>query len=477
MVSALIVAAGLGGNLMKALIALAVLTVSFAAHAKIIDSGNAPATAKAASNLIEPVPDLGAEEAVHPPPASNHEGAVRLVGIQPGSDSLPPIRETPISSPEHDASAGVARTLIKARYFSTSVALTWSAIFASLAIAGLIVWRAAIGLQQRYAESLDVRGPYRPPSMRKDRLDAEQPVRPLTGEQLLQFRRDGFLLLDSPQVAPVELASIGEMLSALFKARAGQDEGRLFEIGSKPGDDNGTLLQLFEPSRYERRLRRLACRDAALALARQVLGPGAILVGEHATLHQHCDSAVMPWHQDEALLDPAFDYREISVSVAVTDALEGNGAPRYVPGSHLGEVLPHRVVPGTNMIECATEPGSDEPRNCPVSAGSVLIHSGRTVHGCDRNSAGPDRLAYVMIFATPPVRRTDGRAFPWFDQLRVDRRTLPRAWGFGGEQNSPHIRGTLLYRKSCRVLERLLALRRRRIDAIPPAPEVGKQIG
>jgi hypothetical protein len=243
------------------------------------------------------------------------------------------------------------------------------------------------------------------------------------------------------------------------------------EIGPQPGDGTGALLQLLEPSRYERRLRRLACRDGALVLARQVLGPGATLVGEHGTLHPRCDRAVMPWHQDEAVLDPAFDYREISVSIAVTGALQGNGAPSYIPGSHLGEVLPHRVVPGTRMIECATQPGVDEARPCPVSAGSVLIHSGRTVHGSDHNGAGPDCLAYVMIFATPPVRRADARVFPWLDELRVDRRTLPRAWGFRGEQNLP----PLLYRKSRQVYERLQALRRRPSEPVAPLPEVASE--
>jgi hypothetical protein len=259
---------------MKILIALAMLTACVAAHAKIIDSANAPVTGKAEPNPLETALGSGTEEPLHPPLASNQEGPVQLVGIQPGSDSLPAVREMPAPSPEHDASAGFAQTLIKARYFSTSVALTWSVILASLAITGLIVWRAAIGLQQRYAESRDARRSYRPQSTPKDRIDAEQPVQPLTGEQLLQFRREGFLVLDSPQVVATELASIGEMLSALFKARAGQDEGRLIELGPKAGDADRPLLQLLEPSRYERRLRRLACRDIALALARQVLARG-----------------------------------------------------------------------------------------------------------------------------------------------------------------------------------------------------------
>jgi ectoine hydroxylase-related dioxygenase (phytanoyl-CoA dioxygenase family) len=105
----------------------------------------------------------------------------------------------------------------------------------------------------------------------------------------------------------------------------------------------------------------------------------------------------------------------------VTSALQDNGAPGYIHASHLGEVLPHRVVQGVGMIECSTEPDTDEARSCPIVAGSVLIHSGRTVHGSDHNRTGPDCLAYVMIFATPPVRRADTRAFPWLEQLGVDR--------------------------------------------------------
>jgi len=156
----------------------------------------------------------------------------------------------------------------------------------------------------------------------------------------------------------------------------------------------------------------------------------------------------------------------------VTGALQDNGAPRYIPGSHLGEVLPHRVVPGVGMIECSTEPGADEVRSCPVSAGNVLIHSGRTVHGSDSNRTGPDCLAYVMTFATAPVRRADSRAFPWLEQLHIDRRTMREASASRGEQVPTHGEGNLPYRRSPRMYERLLALRRRRLEAIPPLPEV-----
>lgn len=96
---------------------------------------------------------------------------------------------------------------------------------------------------------------------------------------------------------------------------------------------------------------------------------------------------------------------------------------RYVPGSHRGPLLPHRSPgndPRIHALECLA--GSFDPSAAvarPARAGTCILHSGRTLHSALPNRSDADRLAYVLVFRSPPVPRSVPAHFSWLSTKRT----------------------------------------------------------
>jgi hypothetical protein len=222
-----------------------------------------------------------------------------------------------------------------------------------------------------------------------------------------------------------ELDWCKDILLRLIEKGTGIKDGRNFDLIARAGGDGKRSPQILSPSLYETSLKRLSFRTTAQSIAVQLLGPHAAFAGDHAILKPARDGGPTPWHQDEALRDPAFDYNELSMWIAISDSTIQNGAMAYIPGSHLGEVLPHRPYGGAmdaNCIECIKGFDIDSSVTIPIPAGSFIIHHGRSIHGASGNTTDSPRLAYVLSFTTPPRPRADRREFPWLDNLRQSSR-------------------------------------------------------
>lgn len=245
--------------------------------------------------------------------------------------------------------------------------------------------------------------------------------KPLTLDQIAQFRREGFLVIEKPQIAEPELQWCRNILMGLIEKGNGRDEGRNFDLAARDGADNLSSPQMLQPSLYATELRELSYRKTAFALATQLLGPSATFAGDHAILKPSRIGGPTPWHQDEAFRDANFDYDEISIWIALTDTTIENGPMQYIPGSHLLGVLPHRLHGNSNdanSIECYDGFDPSTAAVCPIPAGAMIIHGGRTLHGAPANKSSATRLAYVLQFSTPPTTRAEFREFPWLVNLR-----------------------------------------------------------
>jgi ectoine hydroxylase-related dioxygenase (phytanoyl-CoA dioxygenase family) len=231
-----------------------------------------------------------------------------------------------------------------------------------------------------------------------------------------------------------ELQWCRQVLLELFKRGTGTREGRNLDLAAM-NEAATPCQQILQPSLYLPELRKLRFRAQALAVARQLMGPDAAFVGDHAILKPPHVGGVTPWHQDEAFMDPNFIYRGLSIWIALHESTLDNGAMAYIPESHARGVLPHRLYGGArnaNSIECCDgfDPGAKTV--CPVPAGHAIVHDGRTVHGADGNSTGSERLAYIVQFATPAVRRPGFHEFPWLKDFRSEARQRRKAFLFRG---------------------------------------------
>jgi hypothetical protein len=253
----------------------------------------------------------------------------------------------------------------------------------------------------------------------------------LTAEQLAKFFRQGFLVIETPQIVGQELERCHKILMRLIERGVGRKEGRNFDLAARSGGDGFPSPQMVRPSLYAAELAGLSCRSTVLTFAKQLLGPDASFALDNTILKPSRNGGPTPWHQDEAYNDPRQYQEQVSFWIAITDSTIENGAMAYIPGSHLLGILPHRLHGGSaeaNSIECyqGFDPTTAEIR--PIPAGTMIIHHGRTLHGASGNKSDRSRLAYILTYKTPPKPRIELGEFPWNEEVAKSSRTERRRW-------------------------------------------------
>jgi hypothetical protein len=245
---------------------------------------------------------------------------------------------------------------------------------------------------------------------------------PLTSDQVAEFEREGFLVIDTPLIPESELAWCRQILMRMLEGGEGRSEGRNLDLIARDGGGGDTTLpSVLQPSLYATELRKLSYRKTALAVAKQLLGPQADFAGDHTIFKPVHKGGPTPWHQDEAFREPGFEYDEISIWIAMTESTVENGAMAYIPGSHRLGVLPHRLNGGSkeaNTIECYAGFDPTMAAVRPIPAGAMIIHQGRTVHGSAGNQTNTPRLAYILQYSTPVRLSKELREAPWLAHLR-----------------------------------------------------------
>ena len=244
---------------------------------------------------------------------------------------------------------------------------------------------------------------------------------PLTEHQVAEFFRQGFLVIGTPQIPKSELEWCSKVLMRMLENGEGRSEGRNLDLIARDGGGDTVLPSVLQPSLYATELRKLSYRKTALAIARQLLGRQAAFAGDHTIFKPIHKGGPTPWHQDEAFREPGFEYDEISIWIALTDSTIENGAMAYIPRSHVLGVLPHRLNGGSkeaNTIECYAGFDPQTAAVCPIPAGAMIIHHGRTVHGSSGNRTNTPRLAYILQYSTPVRISREIREAPWLEHLR-----------------------------------------------------------
>ena len=150
--------------------------------------------------------------------------------------------------------------------------------------------------------------------------------------------------------------------------------------------------------------------------------PEAIEVGVRFFFKPARGGRPVPWHQDEAHHDPAFDHHSLNAWIPLDASTEANGCLRHIPGSHRGGIRPHRH-PGSGAPEVALM--TDDVRPCegePVllAPGGASFHHCRTVHGSETNTTAEHRRAIVLVCAAPPRRRDTPAERPWLKAAHGD---------------------------------------------------------
>jgi hypothetical protein len=245
----------------------------------------------------------------------------------------------------------------------------------------------------------------------------------LTSDAIRSFWEQGFLAIPEISTAQ-EVDRLRGVYDRLFAQRAGWHKGDFFDFAGPDTPERAPVLpQLLEPSRYEPSLKTSAFRSNALAIARQLLGPSAELVFEHAMLKPARTGAETPWHQDEAFFPIYTDYQSITIWMPLQPVDLVNGCMQFIAGSHKGSVLPHRHLNNDPRLHALEVCGVDVSQavSCPLPAGGATVHHCRTLHHSGPNLSDGPRRAYALGFGVRSRKFRLLTDFPWNAERATER--------------------------------------------------------
>lgn len=230
----------------------------------------------------------------------------------------------------------------------------------------------------------------------------------LTGEQVSQYHREGFLRLD--QFTTVEdIARVRDLIDGLFDRFDQLPKELAFDLGDvKHHDGRRVVPQINTAVRFEPRLKETHAFQNAIAIARQLLGPDANYSYDHAIYKPARSNKEVPWHQDLSYgRNPNAICFNANFWIPLQEATIENGCMWFIPWSHWGNLLPHHPAghnPKVHTLECdPIDAGAAVP--CPLPAGGATIQHGKTLHYTGPNNTDAPRKAWIINVGYP-VRPT-----------------------------------------------------------------------
>jgi hypothetical protein len=248
------------------------------------------------------------------------------------------------------------------------------------------------------------------------------PAFALSPADIQRYRVQGFLAVPEGVVPADELPLIRGIYDRLFAERAGKAEGKHFALfGDEQKPDQPIVPQILAPDKLAPELTRTRAWANARSVLTALLGAEPENQGGHAILKPPHSPLATPWHQDEAYWDTGLWHISVSLWIPLQDVDERSGCMQFIPGSHLGDILPHRPAgddPRAQGLEL--EPGAWDLGNavaCPLRAGGCTAHPGRTLHYTGPNQAEVPRRAWIVGGGISVPERRIRAHYPWLERM------------------------------------------------------------
>lgn len=233
---------------------------------------------------------------------------------------------------------------------------------------------------------------------------------PLSGEQLAQFERDGFLFLESY----FSLDEIAEFRAELDRL-ARDDSLRGWDgVIREPGSNE--VRSIFEIHRRSKCFAKLARDPRLLAIAQQILGSEVYIHQSRINYKPGFKGKGFNWHSDFETWhaeDGMPRMRAVSFSIVLTDNNEFNGPLMLVPGSHRYFVPCVGATPDDHYRRSLQEQQVGVPDNDSLAtlidraggiqapkgpAGSMLLFDCNTMHGSNANMSPYPRSNVFFVY-------------------------------------------------------------------------------
>lgn len=169
------------------------------------------------------------------------------------------------------------------------------------------------------------------------------------------------------------------------------------DLGGGTGPAEGrveSITQIMWPSDLVEGLGESSAYRRALEVSREILGEDMSFDFDMLINKAPGTATPTPWHQDCAYWLDLPDRRAASCWIALDEATVDNGCMWFVPGSHRGELKPHRPAGPGAALEC-NAPSSGAVA-VPLAPGSCTFHAGATLHYSRGNTTGGHRRALIV---------------------------------------------------------------------------------
>jgi len=258
----------------------------------------------------------------------------------------------------------------------------------------------------------------------------------LTEEQLIQFKRDGFLLL--PGFADAEMCdTIKDIAKAHLKHKVPPIETEMEYVG-KTKEERKLIsdgkAHLFEGQVTVRRLRQVYHRDIVFRqwmeneeirpILKQVLGEDpTITIAHHNSIMTKMPhtSTETRWHQDFRYWSFEND-NLVSVWLALDEELSSNGVLEFIPGSHTMQFRPEQFDEKEYFREDTESNHAliKSKTSHPLQKGDVVLFHCKLLHRANKNRTDRAKISFVYTVKGCSNQALEGTRSTAYAEVKLD---------------------------------------------------------
>ena len=248
----------------------------------------------------------------------------------------------------------------------------------------------------------------------------------VTDQQVTQFTRDGFAIvegvLDAPRVARLH-AAMDRVYGGAYNADRRPPRLRK-EV--QPFGDSSSVRWILNARVFDDELWRLATDPGLGEIAARLLGTPSVSIVEDQLLDKPTGARPVNFHQDYAYWPFSRATQMCTAWLALVDMTIAHGPLQLVPGSHRwGRAeRPKELIRGSTeellaAVEAARPDGTAVDRvSAVIPAGSAVFFHCLTFHGSEGNQAAGVRRAISLHYAGADCRMnlagTASHDYPYF---------------------------------------------------------------
>jgi ectoine hydroxylase len=228
------------------------------------------------------------------------------------------------------------------------------------------------------------------------------PPRVLTQAQREHFFREGYVLAES-MISEDWLVRLREARDELVaRSRCLTESDAVFDLEPGHRPEAPRLRRVTNPSVQSRAIWEFASQSVLADIVADLVGPNVKFLDTMLNFKWPGGGEEIKWHQDVPYF-PHTNYALLTAGVFLEDVGPEQAPMAVVPGSHEGPI--HELYDddgnwtGTIAEEALAGAGLERAVHLTGPAGSVQVHSCRTLHGSARNDSDKGRPILLATYA------------------------------------------------------------------------------